>query len=270
VPKTAIASPKRLSAWVDSLQARGQYTFARDAARAALGISPAAFGLAARRLCAKRRITRLRGGFYAINPLEYYQTGILPADWFIDDLMKHMGRPYYVGLLTAAALYGAAHQQPQEFEVVTGSPLRAVVAGPLKIRFFAKRSIGGMMVERRKTATGTMAVSTPEATALDLLVYTGEIGGLDRTYTVIQELGESLRASRLAIAARSGFKTVYVQRLGWMLDKAGFAPLANVLADWVEKAAPAYARLDPSSPENRGARDGKWRLFINASVEGDL
>ena len=40
-------------------------------------------------------------------------------EWYIDSLMRHEKRSYYVGLLTAAAAHGAAHQAGMEFQVVT-------------------------------------------------------------------------------------------------------------------------------------------------------
>jgi len=45
--------------------------------------------------------------------VEYRVAGAPPASWYIDDFMKAVGTPYYVGVLTAAALHGAAHQAPQ-------------------------------------------------------------------------------------------------------------------------------------------------------------
>ena len=48
---------------------------------------------------------------------------------WIDDLMRFHHVPYYVGLLSAAALHGAAHQQPQEFQVVSGAVLRPLTVG---------------------------------------------------------------------------------------------------------------------------------------------
>ena len=34
-------------------------------------------------------------------------------------MMAHLHRGYYVALLTAAAMHGAAHQAPQSFQVIT-------------------------------------------------------------------------------------------------------------------------------------------------------
>ena len=64
-----------------------------------------------------------------IVPLEYLHAGGPPPSLFIDDLMKAMERPYYVGLLSAAALHGASHQQPQEFQVFSDRPIRPIQVG---------------------------------------------------------------------------------------------------------------------------------------------
>src|SRR5207244_10392072 len=78
--------------------------------------SPTAF-------CPYTTLFRSRRGFYVIVPPEYRVAGSLPAAWFIRDLMDYLRRPYYVGLLTAPSLHGAAHQAPQEFQVVTDRAL---------------------------------------------------------------------------------------------------------------------------------------------------
>jgi len=56
-------------------------------------------------------------GLYIPIPSEYSTWGVVPALDFIDQLMKHLGRSYCVGLLSAAEIHGAAHQRPQVFQV---------------------------------------------------------------------------------------------------------------------------------------------------------
>ena len=137
--KQASSRYSALSKFADSLQGKGRYAFQRAEALGALSVSDEALQTAARRLAAKKRLVIPRRGFYVIVPLEYQTAGAPPPDWFIDDLMKFQERPYYVGLLSAAALHGSAHQQPQEFQVVTDASVRVTQAGRARIRFFMKR-----------------------------------------------------------------------------------------------------------------------------------
>jgi hypothetical protein len=92
-----------VAAWVDSLQARGRYTFLCAEAIQGSGLSPEAVKKALQRLARRQRVAKVKNYFYVIVPLEYRDAGGPPPSWFIDDLMKVMERLYYVGLLSAPA-----------------------------------------------------------------------------------------------------------------------------------------------------------------------
>ena len=81
--------------------------------------------------------------------------------------MRHEGRPYYVGLLKAAELHGATHHAVMEFQVVTDRQLPKIRAGRSYIVFYFRKKIEPVLsaVERRKTDTGGMAVSSVELTS---------------------------------------------------------------------------------------------------------
>ncbi len=263
-------SPSKLTSWIDTRQGQGFYYFTREETTQALQMSDAAFKMAVSRLQRKGRIQRILNGFYIIVPLEYRSTRVLPADWFITDLMQHMGRPYYVGLLSAAALHGAAHQQPQQFQVITTGPLRRLQVNNLSIRFFSKSNFKATPVVSLKVQTGYISVSTPEGTAVDLIRYARSIGGLDRALSVLQELGEVMNREKLLEAVKTDGNLTYGQRLGWMLSKAGHSELTVGLAEWVRERNPLPARLDPSLSVRGAGKDDRWRLLINTDVESDL
>ena len=73
--------------------------------------------------------------------------------------MRFHDVPYYVGLLSAAALHGAAHQQPQEFQVVAGAILRPLTVGRVRIRFFFRREMAAAVTEKVKTSSGYIPVT---------------------------------------------------------------------------------------------------------------
>ena len=132
--------PITLSSYLDRLRMDGQYWLSRTKAITALRISDQAFKLAAQRLSIKGSLKRVRGDFFIIVPPEHRVIGSLPAAWFIDALMRHADQQYYVGLLTAAALHGAAHQQPMTFQVITNKLTRDITVGQVFIEFFIKRT----------------------------------------------------------------------------------------------------------------------------------
>jgi predicted transcriptional regulator of viral defense system len=259
-----------LSSWIDSRQSQGLYFFTREEALKILGRSEAAFKQAAARLAKKKRIARIHRGFFIIIPLEYAVTGILPAEWFIADLMDYIGQPFYVGLLSAAALHGAAHQQPQQFHIVTTGSLREIRSNGLAIRFFLKTKFADVPLSQVKVQTGHIPVSTPEATALDLIRYSRRIGGLDRVLTVLQELGEVMEPGNLEKATQADEKVAYAQRLGYLLEKAGFSRLTDPLSQWVSEKNPLPVKLESSMPTRGSKKDERWKILVNFDVEGDL
>jgi predicted transcriptional regulator of viral defense system len=259
----------RLSELVDSYQATGRYVFTRDQALKALGVSDGALKKAVQRLVVKGRIAVPRRGFFVIAPIEYRETGAPPPSWFIDDLMKFLGQPYYVGLLSAAALHGAAHQQPQEFQVVTNKQLRSVTAGRARVRFFRKLHLGRTPTLEMKTETGVMRVATPEATALDLLRYLEGVGHLGHVATVLAELAEKLDAKRLGQVARIERELPTAQRLGHLLEQVSACETTSSLAAWIEERRPRFVPLRPDRSVKRTAKDARWRVLANEKVEAE-
>ena len=106
------------------LLSTGRMVFSREEARHALGVSSGALLDAAERQQRKQNLVSPRRGFYVIVPPQHLAWGAPPPPWYIDDLMRHEGRPYYVGLLKAAELYGATHQAVMEFQMSPTSACR--------------------------------------------------------------------------------------------------------------------------------------------------
>jgi predicted transcriptional regulator of viral defense system len=261
---------KSLTEYVDSLQRHGRYTFTKVEAQQASSAPDEVLKVSLWRLAKKRRIVMIRQGFYVMVPLEYAARGFLPPEWFIADLMSFMGQPYYVGLLSAAAIYGAAHQQPQEFHVVIPTAERTISVDGLRIRFFKKAGMEASLVENVKTPTGFMKVSNPAVTAIDLVRYARRIGGLDRTLTVLQELRERITSKMLLEAAISEQQLSLAQRLGLLLEKTGDGEVVERLADWIRARNPRETPLDPALPRKGFSRDPRWKVIINAELEGEL
>lgn len=269
VPAIEAPRPRRLDQFVDALQSRGCYTFERNEALRSLGTTGENLKKAVQLLVRRRRLAGPRRGFHVIVPVEYRAAGAPPASWYIDALMKARGAPYYVGVLTAAALHGAAHQQPQEFQVVTSLRPRLVHVGRERIRFVKKRRLGLTPVTSIKTPTGTMRVSTPEATAIDLLRYVQHAGFLSNVATVLRDLAPKCDPAALVQAAAADAALAHAQRLGYLLDLVGAHNLSDPLATWIAERGPDWALLQPGRSAYRAKRERRWLLLVNARVEPD-
>lgn len=258
-----------LTAFVNDLQAKGRYTFTRAEAAKTNTITELALEAALRRLRKRGRIANPRRGFYVIVPLEYREAGCPPASWFIHDLMRFLGQPYYVGLLSAAAIHGAAHQQPMVFQVITDRATRPARAGRVKIQFHISRRIEKVPVVELQTETGSMRVSTPEATALDLVRFVAAAGHISNVATVLAELSEKLDPAALGKIADS-YAVPVVQRCGYLFERLGEQDLARPLSDWLAKRRYRPVALVPGRRVGKTAADPKWRVLPNERVEVDL
>lgn len=253
--------------WIDALQEAGRYTFLRAEALQQTGGTADSVKMALLRLVRQRRIAKVTDRFFVIVPLEYRSAGCPPASWFIHDLMAAKERPYYVGLLSAAALHGAAHEQPQEWQVVTNKAVRPRRAGRVRLCFFVKASIDRTPVVDVQTPTGAMHVSTPEATAVDLVRYPRAAGDLDHVATVFSELVPALDARRLADAAVAADDLPAAQRLGYLLDHVGARRITAPLAKRLRALHPHSVLLRPGRPAGQAQVDTRWRVVVNEVVE---
>ena len=257
------------SRYIVDLAARGRHHFTTEEAATALGSSTPAVRAALRRLKAKGAVAQPFRGFNVIVPPEYRRLGCLPADQFVPQLMQHLGEPYYVALLSAAELHGAAHQRPQSFQVMVKANRRPLECGEVRVQFIARKDMESTPVVDRKTPRGFLRVAWPEATALELVGYADQSGGLDNVASVITELAEVLDSDRLiAEAARSPI--AWAQRLGYLLDLTDHRDLADKLVSHVSVHAKVVAPLVRSKSRAGAKRDDRWKLAVNASVEADL
>jgi hypothetical protein len=115
-----------------------------------------------------------------IVPPKYRILKCLPAEHFIDDLMKHLREPYYVGLLSAAEYHGATHRRPQVVQAMVSKARRRIMCGKVAVEFIYRKNLADVPVTERNTPAGTMAITMPEATAFDL-------AGLIRHFLKTQE-----------------------------------------------------------------------------------
>ncbi len=254
---------------IDNLASRGRHHFTSAEARAALGVSAHAATAALNRLAKQGAIASPARGFYVIVPPEYRSLGCLPAEQFVPALMKDCGQPYYAGLLTAAQYHGAAHQRPQEFQVFLTCTRHAISCGKVRVAFMVRKRLGDVPVETVNTPRGVLTISTPEATALDLVGYHNQAGGLGQAATVLAELAEKVDPEKLAAAAVTA-PMPWAQRLGYLLEHVGAAEKAAPLKAFVLGHAHESALLLPRARRAKAKRNSDWKLYINTEVELQL
>lgn len=252
------------------LQARGRIAFTTEEFARELSLTPNAAKNSLRRLRKKREIASPLKGFHIVLSPGDRVRGCRPPEEFIDSLMKHLGESYYVALLSAAEIHGAAHHRPQCFQVMVSRPRRMIKCGHVRIQFLVKRKSSDSLAELHKVATGYFAVSTPEVTAFDLIAYQKQAAGIDNIATVLSDLSEVLAANKL-IEDSKKFEVSVVQRLGYILARLGAANLADALEPEVKCRVLRSTLLVPGKEVLSGSVvDKRWRVIINDVVQPDL
>jgi len=265
----------KIKDWIDDQQKRGRITFPyQEVVEKFSAITEQGVKNALNRLVKKSEIVPVLKGFYATIPIGYALRGMIPPELYIDDLMKYLNRQYYISLLNAAVFYGAAHQQPQIFSVITSyPPLRDTTKKGSRIIFIATRkAIPQMWLKPFRTEYGDIQVSTPELTAADLITFQKEIGGLNRACTVLYELAESMNFEQLDKDFFNYVPTSTIQRLGYLLEnELEQSDLAEILYSKSQKFGCKFQKmpLKYSKPAEDCETNAKWKIIINETIEID-
>lgn len=263
------ASPEAPRELADWLLARGRHCVTTAQAADILGIPEAHVPPTLARWQHQGRLFSPARGLYVAIPAEYRLWGAVPAAHFIDAMMRHLGHPYYVCLLSAAEVHGFAHQRPQVFQVMTSAHVRDRSFERVHLRFLTSRHTADRPTGEVNTPTGTMRVSTPEVTVLDLVSRPSESGSMYNVETIIGDMLEetALDMDRLAEVADT-YPTAIVQRVGWIIDEAAETLGVDVNTEPLRAllTGASSVLLDPSGPRDERP-DPRWNVIANAEIE---
>ena len=261
-------SPSELADW---LIGQGRHFITTADAAGVLGVSAASVAASLERpRKAGKLISVTKRGWVPVPP-EFRSAGAPPPSHFIHQLMEHVGHPYYVGFLSAAAILGASHQAPMVFQVVTPARLRRRRIGRGRIQFIQRAAAVERPRWQHGVPTGRIWVSTPEVTVFDLVESPQDGAGISNVATVVGSLLMDGSLDPVALASVGAeYPVAVAQRSGYVIDfMAGetgvefdTARLQALVAD------SRYRHL--SSGGGSGRHDPRWHVVVNADIEHDL
>jgi predicted transcriptional regulator of viral defense system len=217
------------------------------------------------RLRAKGLIVSPVRTFHAIVSPEYKAWGCLPPAELAEPLFSKMNLEYYVGLLSAAHLHGALEKEPMSFQVIVKKNRPSICSGKTNINFTARVNLENIQTQRFKSRLLPFNVSTPEATALDLVAYPHQVGGLAVVIKTLRQLALKLKARALFEQASRAGEMPHIQRLGLLLDQLDQTKLTGPLAEWVKKNDPLVTPLVPGLSKIGRQINERWRVCLNSS-----
>ncbi len=259
-----------LSRFIEDLASNGQYTFSFSQIANTLKISNAALRKVLSRGLKKNLIVSPVKGFYIVVPAEYMSLGCLPAAEFIPHLMSYWKEDYYIGLLSAASMHGAAHHAPMTFQVMTSKIHRNIIIGKVSVNFYKSKYVNILPTVSRNTKKSIMKVSTPETTAFDLVANFKGASGFNNMINLLNELAEILQPRRLLQVSKLINETTYIQRLGYILDTLGFSKKSSVLLKEVNRRTNRYVLLVPYVKSKNVVKNAKWKIIENEKVDLEI
>lgn len=252
--------------YLTEIQAKGRYSVTLGELKNRFDASEKAILQNIYRLKQKNQLAQVRKEFYVAIPPQYSNRGMVPPTLFIADMMDFLYRDYYVGLFSAAALHGAGHQQPMEFQVMAKKPpLRNIKNEKLNISFYTKTYWEQDQITDKKTQTGYLKISSPELTAFDLVLYHKKIGGLNRTIPILEDLTETMKPSLLSKTAKTQ-KAPNIQRLGYLLDELDNELLSNYLLKLLGENIKEIP-LSLAHKKRTGLVNEKWKVIVNTKLD---
>ena len=267
---------RKVKDWVEDLPKMGKISFSQEEVISQFpDLSLGAIRSSLYRCVVKKKVQSVWHGFFVVVLVEYGMKGVAPPVEYIDHLMKYLNKDYYVALLNAAEMYGAAHQAPQEFFVISNTNnLRDKVKKDVKINFVAKKTILHKHLTQKMTNSGYINVSTPVLTAFDLVCYMSNVGGINRVATIINDLAENIRFTNVDKEFMQSFTPAVTQRLGYIFETLELENLASKLFRKAEIAGLKFRKIplvivDKTKDLSKYPVNEKWKLIINEQIDID-
>jgi len=254
---TAQARPRRpgfAEQFLDQTQARGEFIVSVEQLAQAGQMTHVAVRRQLEHL--SQRVQHLPGRLsaYLIVPPEHLARGAPPVAAWLDAYFRLRGQPYYVGLLSAAALHGSSSQALQVTQILTTKPMRPMDLGRLHVDFYLKKHLRQTPLSSLPWMPAPLAVSSPEATVLDLITFSDRTGGIRRVADVIADLKGVINPVGLRAALRAETQTSIKQRLGYILSILGLDRMAEEVRRSLPKRL-AVAPLQTQAPVAQRADD---------------
>lgn len=260
-PKTTARRWGAVPNFLAAQQAQRRYLIRLSDAQE-LGISEAAFRQALWRLQHQHHVAPVgqRRGLWVIVPPEWRTMGAPPIEWYLDDIMAALQQPYYVGLRSAAAYFGATHYALQVHQVLVPEPLAMMTIGRTRIRFVRSPGVEAVPTITQLSQGASVRVSTAEATALDLLRHVKQAGGLTMVVTTLAQMQAQLTPLGMHDALERMAHVAAAQRLGFCLALVGATKVARVIEYWLQDQPARRISLDTAA--SGGTFHEQWKLDV--------
>jgi hypothetical protein len=190
---------------------------------------------ALRRLMAQSRVMRASSRsshWFAVPPeLQYFPQ--LPIEIWVDHYFAKIACvPYYVGLLSAASLHGAAAPQLAALQVMLPKVAAQFTLAGTTIHSYLRRHDTPLPTVRHEARWGSFHISTPELTLLDLARPSFRYRAVSNFCDTCRSLAELCKPAPFRDLLSASEDLDCARRLAALLHGTGNC-IENVLRDWL-------------------------------------
>ena len=250
--------------FVESRQASGQLAFSLDQLLQETGLKKQAAAKQLGRLGPRVVQVSPHQQFFLIVRPEQFVQGAPPVDAWLDDYFRWLGHPYYLALQSAASAYCSSTQAIQITEVMTDAPRRPLTLGRLRLAFYVKRHITRTPTQQLPHAYAPAMVSTPAATAFDLIRYSAQLGGIGRAVETLRPLLPHIRPAQLRGVLSAEDQSATAQRLGFILEKCQALDLAEEIDARLTPRRWLQLSTTAAHSQSRDPIEARWRVIDNS------
>jgi len=215
----------------------------------------------------KKWILPLKGGLYAIVPLDIGVRGA--ADFIVHDFIiaSHLTRPYYIAFWSALNYHGLSDQIPKSVFIATNKAKKALAILNTEFVFVQISQNRFTGIEKIDVENQRVNISNVNKTIADCLDHPEHSGGTEEVARAIYFGHEELNFKKIKDYALKMRNITILKRLGYILEKTGLLEeYKDVFKDI--QLTKGYSKFDTLS-RKKGKYNEKWKLIINVDISPD-
>ncbi len=212
----------------------------------------------------KKWILTIKGGLYAIVPLDI---GIKGAESFIVHdfvIASHLTKPYYIGFWSALNYHGLSDQIPKSVFICTTRAKKPVSVLNSRFVFVQLTKAKFVGIEKAVIEGRNINISNKDKTLVDCLDHPEHAGGIDEIGKAIYFNHEELSFGKIREYGLKSQSVAVFKRLGFLLEATGLLEKYIATFEGV-RLTEGYPVLDKLGAK-RGKYSEKWKLLVNADI----
>jgi len=212
----------------------------------------------------KKWVLGLKGGLYAIVPLDIGVKGA--EDFIVHDFViaSHLVKPYYIAFWSALNYHGLSDQIPKSVFIATEKAKKPLIVLNTEFVFVKLNKDRFFGIEKIEIEGKKINISNVNKTIADCLDHPEHSGGIEEVARAIYFNHKDLNFNKIKEYALRMKNITILKRLGFILEKTKLLEeYKDIFKD--VKLTKGYSKFDTIS-RKKGKYNEKWKLLINAEI----